>query len=248
MENQARILKYQSRRGLLSLAKFWIGPFLVMLFFFCLNYFGNDEFSAGLMVIGSPGLSITGANLLYLSVYGIVLAFESYYRTFPLLLGFSITRKSYFTSTLCQSALIASGTAVIQGLLFKLDPWLVTAAGRTPLYNFHVFNVRTDSVFFIMLYVLVIFLTIHSIARLIAALSYRFGFVFWLTAGAVTILLLTISALVRQTIWKALSFLVMDLLLTRPHGGSLLYLFFIILAFQALAFLVTMFTNVKERV
>lgn len=247
MENQARILKYQAGRGLLSLVKFWIGPLLVMIFFFCLNYFGGENFSAGITMVG-PGLSIVGANLLYLSIYAIVLSFESYYKVFPRLLGFSISRRSYFTSTLCQSALIAFGIALIQGLLFKLDPWLVTAAKRRPLYEFYVFNSRTDSVFFIMLYVLVLFFTILSIARLIAALSYRFGFIFWLTGAAVIILMMSISAWTRRAVWKAFSFLFLDLLLTRPHGRSLLYILLIILAFQALTYVVTLHTNVKERV
>ena len=235
MENLKRAVKYQGKTGLVSVSRFWIVLLMVMALFSSLNYFDKGEFSVG-MTTGGPELSIVGSNVFVLAIYAIVLSFESYYKAFPLLVGFNVSRRNYFLSALSQSALVVFCLALIQSLLFKLDPYLVKAVKKVPLYEFGAFNTRKDSIFIVMLAIFIAIFAILSIARIFAALSYRFGPLFWGAAFVVLILLPMVSGWVRSLFSRAFAFFFGQLLLTRIDGQNLAYLFLIILVFQGLAF------------
>lgn len=247
MENLKRAVKYQGKTGLVSVSRFWMVLFMVMALFSSLNYFDKGEFSVG-MTTGGPELSIVGSNVFVLAIYAIVLSFESYYRAFPLLVGLNVSRRNYFLSSLSQSALVVFCLALVQSLLFKLDPFLVKAVKKLPLHEFGAFNTQKDSIFIVMIAIFIAIFAIISIARLFAALSYRFGPLFWGTAFAVLILLPMVSGWVRSLFSRAFAIFFGQLLLTRINGQNLAYLFMIILVFQGLAFAVTLLTDIKERV
>ena len=143
MENFKKNMKYQFIESEKFLLGFWITLILVDIAFYIMNNLSpqniNIGFSIGDLGINSP-VSIVGVNIMAILISLIVYNFESNYEGFPLAISLSMTRREYFVSFLADNIFLAFVFALIQGILFKIEPIIMKMMDRVPLYDFIYFN------------------------------------------------------------------------------------------------------------
>lgn len=191
MESLKRSIKYQFSESKKFILTFWIIIILVDIFFIILNYLGPLSFSIGFSLgtrNGVTAISIVGSNLMAILISFLVYNFVSNYESFPLSLSLSMSRKDYFISFLVENIVIAFVFATIQGVLLKIDPYIVKLLGRVPLYDFFYFNTKTDSLILIILNLFLIFLEFICFWNLIASINYKIGYKMWLIFAGVKII------------------------------------------------------------
>lgn len=188
MESTKRAIKFQLNESKISITKFWAVILIVDIFAFLSTKYTNV--SIGISQGGGGQLfSLLGLNILPIIVYLITYNYELYYKSFPISLSFSTTRKDFFKSMILKNVLVAFIFAIIQSILIKIDPILVKFIGKEPMYDFKAFNIQTDNVIFIMIYFFIAFLIFSTIWNLIAGLNYKFGPKMWGVLGVISVLI-----------------------------------------------------------
>lgn len=187
MESTKRALKFQFNESKFSIFKFWVVILIVDLFAVFMTKY--TSVSIGINEGGGGQLfSLFGMNILPIIIYLMVYNYELYYKNFSIALSFSVIRKEFFISMIANNVIVAFVFAVIQSILMKVDPMLVRFVGRTPIYDFKAFNIQTDSVIFIILYLFIAFMLYITIWNLIAVLNYKFGARLWIALVVITLL------------------------------------------------------------
>ncbi len=244
MESVKRATKFQNLDAKNPTIVFWLVVLIVDIAFYILNLYGGSEFRVGMSTSlnGITAFSVVGANIIPIIVYFIAYSYEMYYETFPIAISFSVTRKDFFKSLVMNNILVAFIFALIQGTLLKIDHIFVNAIGREPLIDFALFNTNTDSIIFIAFSLLVGFLVFVSVTNIIAALNYTFGFKIWIVFGIVFFFFTTnrIGMIIVNSIES--------LLITRIDLFQLLKLGIIITICYVLGYLLTIRTNIKNKV
>jgi len=192
MENLKKSIRFQfleSKKFILSL---WLITILVDIVFYLLNsnYLHSEiGMSIGVGSGSFSNLSVVGSNFMIILVTLIVYNYERKYESFPLAINLGMTRKNYFLSFLGDNIFITFIFAIIQGILLKIDPIVVKYIGRTPLYNFEYFNTSTDSIFYIIFILFLVFLGVASFWNLVASINYKFGYIIWIIFGGTNIII-----------------------------------------------------------
>lgn len=206
MESLKRSIKFQLMNSKKFILIFWSVLIAFNIFSYVMNNLnvggsvtndgGSVNFQIGLFAGNSGGLamvSVAGANLLVIFITLIVYNYSSIYERLPLSLSLSMTRKDYFFSFLIDNVLIAFVFASIQGILLKIDPFFIKLIGKNPFYDYGLFNVKTDNVFFIISILFIAFLGFMSFWNLIASLNYKFGYKMWLVFLGIIIIQLFLN-------------------------------------------------------
>lgn len=247
MESIKRAVKFQIKDARMSIIAFWVVILTVNIAFYLMNLYGKTNFNVG-MSTGQNGivlLSVVGSNLMAITVYFVVYSFVTYYESFPIVIGFSLTRKDFYKSLIARNFLVAFLFALIQGILLKIDPLIVKAIGREPLFDFSFFNIQTDSIIFIIFSLFIGNLVFVSAVNVLAALNYRVGFKLWIILGAIASLLMftRVGNIIGNTTldfaWKVLN--------TRIDLLQLLKLVLIIVICNILGYFITINTNIKDK-
>lgn len=190
MESLKRSIRYQLMESKSFVLKFWFTIIILNIIFYIVSYTGGDAITIGISIDGSlEARSIVGVNLLIILIALIPYSYERNYQSFPLAISLGVTRKDCFISFLIDNAMIAFIFATIQGVLMKIDPFFVKLIERAPMYDLLYFNTKTDSIFFIVLFLFVVFLSFICFWNLIASLNYKFGYKMWIVALGITLFL-----------------------------------------------------------
>jgi len=234
MSSQKRIIKYQLNEAFKALAVFWGILLLVDVLGFIGNIYYNNMWTFG--IHASTKISIVGGNTVAIFIFFIVYCYTRYYEDFPIAICLSVTRGDYFKSVVLENIIVSFFVALIEGILLKIEPYVISAAGSTPLQDFSIFNTKTDSLIYIVLVMFIAFFINVSFWTLVAALNYKFGYRFWIAISALFVLF--IFMLNSGT----LNFL--DTIFSKR------WLFFGVLtvACNVASYYITLNTNVKHRV
>src|SRR5690606_26622795 len=95
---------------------------------------------------GMPVMSVVGANIFPILIFFIVYCYEMYYKHFPIAIGFSITRKDFYKSTVIFNILTAFAFAVVQSVLMKLEVKLIGLLTVSPKFDYGIFNTTSDNI------------------------------------------------------------------------------------------------------
>ncbi len=125
-------------------------------------------------------LSVVAINLLPFIIYFITNSMIIFSEGLPISISYGLTRKNFFFAMLLNSLIISVIFAVIQGILFKLDPIIIDMLGKTSRDNFVVFNLAEDNVFFIIAILFLMILAFISVINLLVGLNSKYGFKIWL--------------------------------------------------------------------
>lgn len=243
MESNKRALKFQLNESKRSILVFWAVILIVNIFALFMTKY--TDVSIGISQGGGGQLfSLFGMNILPIIIYLMVYNYELYYKNFPIALSFSVIRKDFFKSMIVNNVVVTFIFAVIQSILIKTDPILVKLIGREPIYDFKAFNIQTDNIIFIIIYLFIAFMLYITIWNLVAVLNYKYGPKFWIALVTITLL----PQFVIKT--NLLSNLILpgDWLNIRLNLMQFLKLSIITILFHVPIYFVTINTNVKNKV
>lgn len=187
MESIKRAVRFLIKDSRKSIIGFWIVMLIqnITIYLLNLNIGTNISIGMGIKINNIRLLSVTGSNIMAIMIYFIVYSYLMYYENFSIGISFSVTRRDFFKSLIINNFFVCFVFSVVQGILMKLDPIIVTAMGRKPMLNFIIFNSSTDNIIYIIASLFIVFLTFASIFNLLAAINYRFGYIIWIIFGAV---------------------------------------------------------------
>ena len=214
MEETKRVIKFQNYDLKKSVGMFWLVIGLLNILAYTLNIYSNSNIRFGLFTSDVDMVSIAGSNLMPIVIFFIVYGILMYHEDFTLALSFGITRKNFYTSLIVNNMIVALIFGTIQGALQVLDIYIVKYLGYKAMTDFGIFNTSTDNILFIVLSLVIFFLTIASITNLLGVLQFRFGYKLWIGLGI--ILIIGLGQIFGQLVtwfWGVLSYLFM--------GGSL---------------------------
>lgn len=205
MESLKRSMRYQVMETKNFLMKFIATLIFLNIFFYILNAISSIHigFSLGSSGESSP-LSVTGSNLLIIAIVIIVYNYERNYGSFPLAVSMGTTRKEYFLTFLADNILIALILGSIQGVLMKIDPYIMRLLGKEPIYDFLYFNIQTDSIFYVIFILFFFFLSFICFWNLIASLNYKFGYIIWIEVVVFNMLVSLLNIKVFGNILKSI--------------------------------------------
>ena len=186
-------------------------------------------------------ITVAAANLMPIVIYFGAYSYEMYYQSFPVALAFSITRKEFYKALILRNISTALIFALIQSTLMKLDIYIVSKLGGSPSIDFGMFNTSSDSIIFIMISLLLAFLTFTSTTNLLAALNYRFGLKLWIGIGVVFSLS---TVFIGASFWKLFN----ELFTTRINSLQLVKLGVIMVVCYSIGYIIVTNTNIKNKI
>lgn len=212
MEALKRSIRFQFIEAKNFLLGFWITMILGNILFYFLNGSKFANFEVGFTLANSQEnfISVAGVNFVAIVIAMIAHNYDRKYKDFPLSQSLSMTRKNYFKSLEAGNLVIALVSALIQAVLLKIDPIIMTKLDKEPLYNFINFNLKTDNILFIIFTLFLLFLTLAALTNLLTTLNYKFGYMMWiviLVVNAVLIVTGTGINLIDKITSKAASIL-----------------------------------------
>ena len=195
MEATKRAIKFQLNESKKSILTFW--SIIIVIDLLSIGLARISDISIGLTNIsiginadgygqGINIVSLMALNFIPILIYHASHAYEIYYKNLPISLSFSVTRKDFFKSMLANNLLVITIASIIQSILMKIDPIIVSLVGKKPFYEFGVFNTQTDNILYIMVSIFIIFTLFVAFWNFIAAFNYRFGPKFWIALGITT--------------------------------------------------------------
>jgi len=193
MDSLKRTMKYQLNETIKGLAIFLGILLLVDIIGFVSNIRYNNMWSFG--IHADAEMSVIGGNIMAIIIFFIAYSYSIYYEDFPIAICLSVTRKDYYKSMVLHNVIVAFVISLFQGVLFKIEPYPIRAAGINPLQDFIVLNTETDSLIYIVLIMFVAFLVYMSFWNLVAALNYKFGYRFWIVVVALFIFMIRFNFL-----------------------------------------------------
>lgn len=243
MDSTKRMIKFQNYGDRKSLEVFWLIMIAINIFSYILNYYIGTNSKAFYFSIGnSSTMSVAGLNVSVAFIYLLVVGICMYYKYFPIAIGFSVTRKSFYKSVIVSNITTCLTMAIISGLLLKVDRFIITAIGREALVDFTFFNIIDDNIIYIIFSLFIQFLITISISNFFGVLLYRLGAVkFW---GGVLLLFIVIQSNHFKIVKNILDSLG-KIFTTRITPINLIYLLIIGLILYSLGYFIIMRTDVK---
>ncbi len=200
MEAIKRQIRFQLADSKNAFITFWGIILLVNLLFYIIN--GSTKFgSAGISFSASFNgtqveyVSVASAHVISIIIFIIVSSMVMYYETFPRAIGFSTTRKDFYIGAVIHNIILCLSMAIIQGVLMKLDGFIIEAIGRNPLYDQLMLNTKEDSLLYIILMLFIIFLFVSALFNLLGATLYKLTWKLWILIGAVLMAIFNIEPL-----------------------------------------------------
>lgn len=188
MERLKRQLKFQIRDSKKSLIVFWLILLSVNILGYFINFYNSPHMRIGVMN-NTREISVTGANMVAIVIFIIVYSMVMYYESFPLSIGFSSTRRNFYKGALAHNVLLCFSMAVIEGVLLKMDRFVIESIGLTPLNDFGVLKLQSDGLFTIIFVLFLNFLIFAAIFNLLGILVYRFTYLVWFVIAGVFLIL-----------------------------------------------------------
>lgn len=168
----------------------WVLTLLFDLVTVLVNLFFTDT-SIGL-VTGSgqtEQLSIVAINILPFIIFFITNSMIIFSESLPISISYGLTRKNFFIAMILNSLIISVIFAAVQGILFKMEPFIIDILGKTPRDNFVAFNLASDNVFFVIAILFLMIFAFISIVNLLVGLNSKYGFKIWLIFIALFLIL-----------------------------------------------------------
>jgi len=247
MGSMKRAIKFQNLNLKKSTGWFWATILIINIISYILNYINENaffgvsyEFNNGNETYISL-ISVAAANLLPIIIYFIVYCYEMYYKSFPIALSFSVTRKEFYKSVIIDNVLNAFIFALIQSILMKIDIYILNILGDNPKLDYGIFDTGADNILYMIFALGVCFLAFISLANLLGALNYRFGYKLWIFLGLVFSLS---TAFVGTSIWGMFN----TLFITRIGILKLIKLGIIIITSYSIGYITVSTINIKNRV
>ncbi len=191
MEGLKRQFKYQFMDLKKAFIIFWVIVIAINILLYFLNTkvgsngsFGTSEIITKINADGQVTtiryLSVASSNIIAIGIFIIVCCMVMYYECFPIAIGFSSTRKNFYIGVLVHNIILSFAMAVIEGILLKLDRYIIKAMGEQTLDKFLMFNLKTSNVLYIISVLFLIFLLLCSVFNLLGAILYKWGYKFWI--------------------------------------------------------------------
>jgi len=243
MNPTKRIIKYQNKEVKKFLTGFWLTMLVVNIFGYMANYYIGKNSKMFYFSLGDDGtMSIAGINIMAafyaLIGYGIAM----YYEHFPIAVGFSGTRKSFYKSVIINNCINSLSIAAISALLLKIDRFIINAIGKEPLVDFRFFNTVNDNILFIIFSLFIGFFTLLSLVNIIGVLLYKLGAAkFWIGTLVLFIFVSANDFIILKTIENSIR----QIFMTRITPISLIYIIIINFIFNALGYFILRKTNIK---
>lgn len=185
MDSTKRVLKFQTYGMKKSVGVFWSVLLTINIFTYILIGYFNSNIRIGIFDSRTNTFSIVAGNIMPIFIFLIVYGIVMYHEDFALALNFGVTRKDFYKSVIFNNLLVILIFSVIQSTLQVIDKNIMGLLGYKPMVEFSIFNISTDNIWFIMLTLALLFLTIASITNLLGILQYRFGYKLWIGLGVV---------------------------------------------------------------
>lgn len=189
MEGLKRQIKFQVMDSKKAFIIFWGIVLAVNILFYYLNGTAPDNVSYGTSYnitteltgesINTHYINVAGSNVIAIGVFIIVCCMVMYYETFPTAIGFSSTRRDYYLGVLASNVILCFAMAVIEGVLLKLDKYIVRAVGRQPLNEFLMLNLEQDSIIYVIAVLFVMLILCCAVFNLLGTVLYKFGYKVW---------------------------------------------------------------------
>lgn len=247
MENIKRAIKYQILEAKGFLIGLWTILIIVDIAFYVLNGLGSPDyihigFSLG-TTEGITYISVVGVNLMAILISLLVYSYTSNYESFPLAISLSMTRKEYFLSLIVDNIFVAFLCALIQAILFKIDPYFVKLVGKNPLYDFAYFNIQTDNIIYIIFILFTAFLSFMCFWNFISSINYKIGYKMWLILVGFNILVSILRIDLFENIFNAIG----NVFLPRLTAFQILIILGAMIVTYGLNYLVVKRTDIKKR-
>lgn len=240
MEGTKRVIKFQNYDLKKSVGMFWLVLGLVNLFGYGLSMYSNSNTRFGPYINNGSEFSMAASNIMAIVIYFIVYGIVMYHEDFALGLSFGITRKDFYTSVIVNNILVALIFGIIQGMLQVVDKYIVEYLGYKAMMDFGIFNTLTDNLFFIVLTLALMFLTIVSVTNLLGVLQFRFGYKLWIALALIVFSSQFFTKWIIQ-IWK-----VLFKITTVNKMSIVLTQFSIMIISYSLGYLLIKRTNIKK--
>lgn len=207
MESLKRQVKFQVLDWKKAFLVFWSVVFAVnAIMYFLASIDENLSYGVSMSEVKFDGGSeiiteyMNGAagNLIPIGIFMIVYSIVMYYETFSTAISFSSTRKDFYLGNIISSALICFSMALIEGILLKVDKYIVKAIGRLPINNILYFDLGKDNILFIVIMLFFLTFVFTSFFNLVGVLFYKVGYKFWIVIAAVVIIIGNFSILRRR--------------------------------------------------
>jgi hypothetical protein len=199
MEGLKRQIRYQVMDSKKAFIIFWGIAIAVNILFYWLNAISdsNSTFGTGeiITVVESNGsitntryLNVAGSNIIAIGIFIIVYNMIMYYEAFPMAIGFSSTRKNFYLGAVVHNSVLCLAMAAVEGILLKLDRYIITAMGEKYLDKFLMFNLKSNNILYTVVILFLVFLLICSVFNLLGAILYKYGYKFWIGFFAISII------------------------------------------------------------
>jgi len=251
MSSIKRAIKFQNLDLKKSIGWFWAVMLIINIISYILNYiyenafFGvSYEFNNGTETFVSI-ISVAAANLMPIIIYFIIYCYEMYYQSLPIALSFSVTRKEFYKSVIIDNVLNVFIFALIQSILMKIDLYILNFLGDNPKLDYGIFDTGADNILYMIFALCVCFLAFISLANLLGALNYRFGYKLWIFLWIFFGLIFSLSTtFVGTYIWAMFD----TLFTTRIGVLQLIKLGIIILTNYSIGYIIVSNINIKNKV
>lgn len=200
MEGLKRQIKYQVMDSKNAFIVFWGIAIAVNILFYFLNATLDSNSTLGtgeIITVVEPNgsltttryLNVAGSNIIAIGIFIIVYNMIMYYESFPTAMGFSSTRRNFYKGAVAQNILLCFAMAVVEGILLKLDRYIITAMGEKTLDKFLMFNLKSSNTLYTIIVLFLIFLLLCSVFNLLGTILYKWGYKFWIGFFIISIIL-----------------------------------------------------------
>lgn len=191
MDSFKRAIKFQNMDLKTAIGWFWgiIIP-IDLVSFLLIKYptfvFGGINFGMHINDSNIDATAIAAANIIPILIYFISYSYSMYYEYFPVSLGFSMTRKDFYKTTILENIKVAFIFSIIQSILMKIDLYAIKSLGKSPIVDFKIINTETDNILFLIISLFIVIFSINSMINLLAVINYKLGFKFWIIVGIIS--------------------------------------------------------------
>ncbi|MDO5707616.1 MAG: hypothetical protein Q4P31_03175 [Andreesenia angusta] len=154
-----------------------------------------DNFSLGLVTGSGKNqlLSIFALNILPFTIYFLTNSMIMISENLYIAINYSLTRKNFYKSMIINSIIISLIFSIVQGMLFKAEPLILSVFEKNSRDNFILFNSWTDNLIVIIGILFVMIFTFISLLNLIVSLNNKFGFKIWLIFVGIILILILVN-------------------------------------------------------
>lgn len=212
---------------LLSILQYKLGFFGGRVEFFSVNQNGK--------------ISILLAQNISVIIFIMILAYNNFYEYFAISNSMGLTRRNFFKYSMISNILAIGVISLIGSASIKFEPLLIRSLGLNPIYNFYIFNIKTDSLLYIMMISFLILMLSFSIIYFVAGLNYKYGAKIWFLFISLIIIIFNSENIISLNLIKFA-----NILSSRFTINSYIYILTSTLSLIALTYILVIKTDIKE--